>query len=92
MSLSNTTVSWNPSTPAVLHDINLDIKSGELIAIVGPVGCGKSSLLSAILGEMNLISGTINTKNVRKMELFVIINKALLGLLCIGTLYKIRVI
>ena len=31
----------------VLHDINLDIKPGETIAIMGPTGCGKTYVLSA---------------------------------------------
>jgi ABC-type multidrug transport system fused ATPase/permease subunit len=35
-----------------LRNINLSITPGELIAVVGSVGCGKSSLLSAMLGEM----------------------------------------
>ncbi|KAJ3351226.1 Multidrug resistance-associated protein 4 [Entophlyctis luteolus] len=36
----------------ILRDINVHIKIGELVAVVGPVGSGKSSILSAILGEM----------------------------------------
>ena len=32
------------------------------MAIVGQVGCGKSSLLSAILGEMQKKSGSVNVK------------------------------
>ena len=34
-----------------LHGINVDIKKGELIAVVGKIGSGKSSLLSSILGK-----------------------------------------
>ncbi|KAF5202715.1 ABC transporter ATP-binding protein/permease VMR1 [Thalictrum thalictroides] len=44
---------------AVLKDINLEIKKGELAAIVGTVGSGKTSLLASILGEMNKISGKV---------------------------------
>lgn len=36
------------------------VKQGELVAVVGRVGAGKSSLLSAILGNMDLISGDSN--------------------------------
>lgn len=32
------------------------------MAVVGHVGCGKSSLLSAILGEMQKVSGRVNMK------------------------------
>lgn len=42
-----------------LIDINLNIKRGELVAVIGAVGCGKSSLLSTLLGEMNLQSGLV---------------------------------
>jgi ABC-type transport system involved in cytochrome bd biosynthesis fused ATPase/permease subunit len=44
---------------AFIHDINVSIKKGSLTAIVGPVGCGKSSLFAAILGEMNCVSGKV---------------------------------
>ncbi|EPQ30424.1 uncharacterized protein PFL1_01950 [Pseudozyma flocculosa PF-1] len=44
---------WSRSQPVpTLQDINLSVKSGELLAVLGKVGDGKSSLLSAILGEM----------------------------------------
>ena len=39
--------------------ITLSAKPGELVAVVGPVGAGKSSLISAILGEMNKLSGYV---------------------------------
>lgn len=42
-----------------LESINFQIKKGQLVAIVGPVGCGKSSLLSAILGEMHMQAGEV---------------------------------
>jgi ABC-type transport system involved in cytochrome bd biosynthesis fused ATPase/permease subunit len=40
--------------------LNFEIKKGELIAVIGTVGSGKSSLLSALLGEMYKFNGTIN--------------------------------
>jgi ABC-type multidrug transport system fused ATPase/permease subunit len=43
-----------------LTDINLSIKQGQLVAIVGPVGCGKTSLISGLLGELHLKKGSIN--------------------------------
>lgn len=44
-----------------LKNLNLHIPRGSLVAVVGAVGSGKSSLLSALLGEMNKISGHVNT-------------------------------
>ncbi|KAF7804848.1 ABC transporter C family member 4 [Senna tora] len=42
-----------------LKNINLEIKKGDLTAIVGTVGSGKSSLLASILGEMHRVSGKV---------------------------------
>lgn len=45
--------------PFLLKDINLEVPRGRLCAIVGPVGSGKSSLLSGLLGEMKQLAGTV---------------------------------
>jgi alpha-glucoside transport system ATP-binding protein len=42
----------------VLRNINLDIKTGELIVFVGPSGCGKSTLLRMIAGLERITGGT----------------------------------
>ncbi|XP_030477035.1 ABC transporter C family member 8-like [Syzygium oleosum] len=42
-----------------LKDINLEAKCGQKIAVCGPVGAGKSSLLCAILGEITKTTGTV---------------------------------
>ena len=42
-----------------IHDLTLVIPRGSLVAIVGPVGSGKSSLLAAMMGEMTRTSGSI---------------------------------
>ncbi|KAH8100094.1 P-loop containing nucleoside triphosphate hydrolase protein [Cristinia sonorae] len=45
-----------------LTNINLTIPDGQLTAIVGPVGTGKTSLLEAMIGEMRKTSGTVKFK------------------------------
>ncbi|KAM7275294.1 hypothetical protein ACFE04_017160 [Oxalis oulophora] len=58
--VKNGTFSWDDeSGEETLKDINVQIKKGELTAIVGTVGSGKSSLLAAFLGEMHKISGKV---------------------------------
>ncbi|KAF0977347.1 hypothetical protein FDP41_003339 [Naegleria fowleri] len=42
-----------------LNDINITVKRGDLVVIVGLVGSGKSSLLSALIGEMYKESGNL---------------------------------
>lgn len=43
----------------ILHDINLNIKKGEIVSILGPSGCGKTTLLNLILGLTEADSGEI---------------------------------
>ncbi|KAM3623239.1 uncharacterized protein V6R79_008886 [Siganus canaliculatus] len=42
-----------------LHSLNLLIEKGSLIVVVGKVGCGKSSLLAALTGELTRLSGVV---------------------------------
>ncbi|KAF8907317.1 ABC transporter [Gymnopilus junonius] len=42
-----------------VKDVNLTIPRGQLVAIVGPVGSGKTSLLQGLIGEMRKTSGSI---------------------------------
>ncbi|KAF8976440.1 hypothetical protein BGZ46_008260 [Entomortierella lignicola] len=50
---------YDQQTLPYLRDINIKIARGSLVAIVGPVGSGKSSLLQAIVGNMTRSSGSI---------------------------------
>lgn len=50
--------------PEVLQGVDLELPQGSLCCIVGKVGSGKSSLLHAILGEMDRVSGTTETNGV----------------------------
>ncbi|KAL8091123.1 hypothetical protein AgCh_040285 [Apium graveolens] len=48
----------SPSEELTLSDINLDIPQGTLVAIVGRTGEGKTSLVSAMLGELPPLADT----------------------------------
>ncbi|XP_015781936.1 canalicular multispecific organic anion transporter 2 [Tetranychus urticae] len=50
-----------------LKNINMNVKPGSFVVIVGSVGSGKSSLLSAILGEMEKVSGLVNINGKSKI-------------------------
>ncbi|CAL1414820.1 unnamed protein product [Linum trigynum] len=53
--------SWDDEAEEpILKEINVKIQKGELTAIVGTVGSGKSSLLGAVLGEMHKIAGKVS--------------------------------
>ncbi|KAK3084438.1 hypothetical protein FSP39_013539 [Pinctada imbricata] len=57
------TFTWDPdSSTSSLKDINLRVPESQLVAVVGQVGCGKSSLISALLGEMDKTDGRVNVK------------------------------
>ncbi|XP_004644561.1 multidrug resistance-associated protein 6 isoform X1 [Octodon degus] len=54
------TFAWSQDSPPCLHRINLTVPQGCLLAVVGPVGAGKSSLLSALLGELSKLEGSVS--------------------------------
>ncbi|XP_063922502.1 multidrug resistance-associated protein 1 isoform X5 [Zophobas morio] len=53
--------SFNWDDDPTLKNINLRLEKNTLTAVVGSVGSGKSSLVSAFLGEMDKTSGRVNT-------------------------------
>ncbi|XP_061509609.1 multidrug resistance-associated protein 1 isoform X7 [Anopheles gambiae] len=58
--IENGVFSWG-GEETTLKNINVRVEKNQIVAVVGTVGSGKSSLLSAFLGEMDKISGRVNT-------------------------------
>ena len=58
---TNFSCGWNREKPFVLNNLNFSIVQSSLTFIIGPVGCGKSSLLHAILGETTKNDGSLVT-------------------------------
>nr|BAN21406.1 ATP-dependent bile acid permease [Riptortus pedestris] len=57
--LSNVYAKWSNEGTQILSNISLEVNQRELVAIIGSVGSGKSSLLSTILKELIIHSGTL---------------------------------
>lgn len=49
---------WNP-TQSILSGLDFTIKRTQLTMIIGPVGCGKSTFINALLGETPYVSGDL---------------------------------
>ncbi|XP_022153504.1 ABC transporter C family member 13 isoform X3 [Momordica charantia] len=62
--MSNACCSWSSSKEVepniLLNNLTLNIYKGSFVAVIGEVGSGKTSLLSAILGEMRLLHGSVH--------------------------------
>ncbi|TMW67895.1 hypothetical protein Poli38472_007567 [Pythium oligandrum] len=56
IAIQNATFGWDTDS-SVLRNVNFKVHTGEFVVIHGPVGCGKSSLCAALLGDMNKTSG-----------------------------------
>ncbi|CAH0558001.1 unnamed protein product [Brassicogethes aeneus] len=57
--LIKATVKWEANEVA-LDNLDLTVKKGSLVGIIGPVGSGKSTLLQTLLGELELSQGSIS--------------------------------
>ncbi|MGI6434387.1 MAG: ABC transporter ATP-binding protein [Syntrophomonadaceae bacterium] len=68
--LSIRSASFSYGEKEVWRDINLDVKKGETICLLGPNGCGKTTLLNCIHGDLALKSGNIhiNGRDVRTLS------------------------
>ncbi|XP_046556239.1 multidrug resistance-associated protein 1-like [Haliotis rubra] len=58
--VNNGTFTWDQEARPALSNITLRVSEGSLVAVVGQVGSGKTSLISAILGDMDTIDGYVN--------------------------------
>ncbi len=58
--LRNVSFAYSPKDGEILKNFNLAVSSGEYVAIVGPTGCGKSTLIRLILGFERPQKGVIH--------------------------------
>lgn len=56
--LDNVSFSYVPEKP-LIEELNLNVKSGQHIAIVGPTGCGKTTLINLLMRFYDVVSGEI---------------------------------
>lgn len=57
--LSHVDFSYTPECE-LIKDLNLDIKQGEKVAIVGPTGCGKTTIINLLMRFYDVNEGTIS--------------------------------
>lgn len=73
LEFKNVSMAYSKSTPAILKNINLKIKPGEKIAVVGKSGSGKSSLIKLMLGlyrpsEGDILVNGLNLNDIKKVN------------------------
>jgi NHLM bacteriocin system ABC transporter ATP-binding protein len=50
VTLQDVSFGYDPKGPAILENLNIDIRPGEFLALVGPSGCGKSTIFRLLVG------------------------------------------
>ncbi|EIK74999.1 energy-coupling factor transporter ATPase [Gardnerella vaginalis] len=66
--ISNLNVSYTNSQSPIIRDYSLSVKSGEIVAIMGKNGCGKSTLAKAICALIKYDSGSICVNGIKISE------------------------
>ena len=68
ISLEQVYFSYNPEI-ALIEDMNLNVRKGQRVAIVGPTGCGKSTVINLLMRFYDVDSGSIRVdgKDIRHM-------------------------
>ena len=72
-SLDHVRFSYDPARP-LITDLNLDVEPGSRVAIVGPTGCGKTTLINLLMRFYDIDGGTIRldgneTREIRRSAL-----------------------
>ncbi|MDE7185683.1 MAG: ABC transporter ATP-binding protein/permease [Lachnospiraceae bacterium] len=58
ITMKNVTFSYNPDQK-LIRDFNLEVKPGQRVAIVGPTGCGKTTVINLLMRFYDVNSGSI---------------------------------
>lgn len=66
--ISNLNVSYANSQSPIIRDYSLSVKAGEIVAIMGKNGCGKSTLAKAICGLIKYDSGSVCVNGIKISE------------------------
>ncbi|RHZ63440.1 uncharacterized protein CDV56_107137 [Aspergillus thermomutatus] len=59
ISVHEADIAYSADSHLILHKQSFEIRKGLLNVVIGPVGCGKTTLLNALLGEMTISSGKV---------------------------------
>ncbi|MDE6220043.1 MAG: ABC transporter ATP-binding protein/permease [Lachnospiraceae bacterium] len=63
IAMQNVNFSYNPEQK-LIQDFNLEVKSGQRVAIVGPTGCGKTTVINLLMRFYDVNSGSIRIDGV----------------------------
>lgn len=68
ISLQNVTFTYPGKTKPAVDSISLQIKSGEVVAFVGPSGAGKTTIIDVLLGVLEPDSGTASIQSLKPLD------------------------
>ncbi|GAA6237355.1 thiol reductant ABC exporter subunit CydC [Apilactobacillus micheneri] len=69
ISMNDVSFKYDDDNSAILNNISLNVKQGQKLAIIGPSGVGKTTLLQLLLGSINPTKGEVKINNVKVTDL-----------------------
>lgn len=57
--INDASFQWDQEKKPMLKNISVSLKKGQILAVIGDVGSGKSTFIASLLGQVNIVSGNL---------------------------------
>ena len=88
IAFKNVSVGYNKTDP-IVSNLDFTLDKGQLLGIVGPIGSEKSTVINALIGEANVLMGTINCSQLRDYTFCIFFGSTIISENLLPSLWKV---